>query len=75
MVVVGIVLVLVGVGLRILMMMRASDARSPCTTAPGRELLRSYSTLFPKSRLPLLMWASLSVGLLLLIAGVLLEPR
>lgn len=73
--VVGIVLVLVGVGLRIVMMMRASDARPADTTAPGRELLRSYSTLFPKSRLPLLMWASLSGGLVLLIAGVLLELR
>ena len=73
-VVAGFVLAVVGVALRILMMMRASDARSPNATT-GRELVHSYGATFPKSRLPLAMWISLSLGLVLLIAGLLLELR
>ena len=76
MVVGGFILAISGVGLRIVMMMRASDAHSANVAAiGGRDLLRSYGTTFPKSRLPLAMWISLSVGLVLLIAGALLELR
>ena len=74
-VVAGFVLAVLGSRLRILMMMRASDARPANVTAKGRDLLRSYSTTFPKSHLPLAMWISLCVGLVLLIAGLLLELR
>lgn len=75
-VVVGFLLVLVGFALRIVMMMRSSDAHAANVAGQGgRDLLRSYGTTFPKSRLPLAMWASLSLGLILLIAGLLLEFR
>jgi hypothetical protein len=74
-VVAGFVLAVLGVALRILMMMRASDTRPANATATGRQLLHSYGTAFPKSRLPLAMWISLSLGLVLLLAGFLLELR
>jgi uncharacterized membrane protein len=76
MVVAGFLLAALGVSLRIFMMMRSSDAH-PANVAPktGRNLLRSYSSTFPKSRLPLAMWFVLSAGLVLLIAGFLLEFR
>jgi hypothetical protein len=74
-VVAGFVLAVLGVILRILMMMRASDARGANAPATGRQLLRSYNAAFPKSRLPLAMWISLSLGLVLLLAGLLLELR
>lgn len=74
-VVAGFVLAMVGVVLRVLMMMRASDAHAPNAPVTGRQLLRSYSAAFPKSRLPLAMWVSLSLGLVLLIAGFLMELR
>ena len=54
-VVAGFVLAVLGVVLRILIMMRASDARSANAAATGRELLHSYGSTFPKSRLPLEM--------------------
>ena len=76
MVVTGFLLAALGVGLRIFMMMRSSDAY-PATAAAkgGRELLRSYHNSFPKSRLPIAMWISLGVGLVMVIAGLLLELR
>jgi len=74
-VVAGFVLAMLGVVLRILMMMRASDARPAGAAATGRELLHSYGVAFPTSRLPMAMWISLSLGLALLIAGFLLEMR
>ena len=57
MVVAGFLLAAFGVSLRIFMMMRSSDAH-PANVAPktGRDLLRSYGSTFPKSRLPLAMW-------------------
>jgi len=75
-VVAGFLLALAGLALRIFIMMRSSDAH-PANATPraGRELLKSYSALYPKSRLPLAMWASISLGLVLLIAGFLLEFR
>jgi hypothetical protein len=58
------------------MMMRSSDTHPAHVAAKGgRELLRSYSTTFPKSRIPLAMTATLSLGMVLLIAGLLLEMR
>jgi hypothetical protein len=76
MVVAGFLLAATGVVLRVFMMMRSSDAYPAHVAAKGgRELLRSYSTTFPKSRIPLAMLTSLSLGLVLLIAGLLLEMR
>ena len=76
MVVAGFVLAATGVVLRVFMMMRTSDAHPVHAAAKGgRELLRSYGSTFPKSRIPLAMLVSLSVGLVLLIAGLLLEMR
>jgi hypothetical protein len=76
MVVAGFLLAATGVALRTFMMMRSSDAHPAHVAAKGgRELLRSYSTTFPKSRIPLAMMITLSVGLVLLIAGLLLELR
>lgn len=75
-VVVGFLMALFGVALRVILMMRASDAR-PANVTPltGGALLRDFRTVNPRSRLPLVMWASLSAGLVLLIAGFLLEFR
>ncbi|HEY4933325.1 MAG TPA: hypothetical protein VII23_17320 [Terriglobales bacterium] len=76
MVVAGFLLAATGMVLRVFMMMRSSDAHPAHVAAKGgRELLRSYSTTFPKSRIPLAMLISLSIGLVLLIAGLLLEMR
>jgi len=76
MVVAGFLLAATGVVLRVFMMMRSSDAHPVHVAAKGgRELLRSYSATFPKSRIPLAMLVSLGVGLVLLIAGLLLEMR
>jgi hypothetical protein len=76
MVVAGFLLAAFGVSLRIIMMMRSSDA-FPVNAAPktGRGLLRVYNSTFPKSQLPMVMWIALSVGLVLLISGFLLETR
>ena len=72
----GFLLAVSGVALRIVMMMRFSDTHPAHLAAiGGRDLLRSYGTAFPKSRLPLAMWISLTAGLVLLIAGLLLELR
>ena len=71
----GFLLAVLGVALRILMMMRARDTRPANETATGRELLHSYGAAFPKSRLPLAIWISLGLGLVLLLAGLLLEMR
>lgn len=75
-VVTGFLLALFGIALRIVIMMRASDAR-PANLVPlsGNALLRDFRTVNPRSKLPPVMWASLSVGLVLLIAGFLLELR
>jgi uncharacterized membrane protein len=76
MVVAGFLLAALGVSLRIFMMMRSSDAH-PLNSVPegSRNLMRTYSATFPKSRLPLAMSISLTAGLVLLIAGFLLEFR
>ncbi len=75
-VVAGFVIAIFGFALRIIIMMRASDAR-PANLTPltGGALLRDFRTVNSHSKLPLVMWASISAGLVLLIAGVLLELR
>jgi len=75
MVVGGFLLAAFGVTLRIIMMMRSSDARAANVPSTGRDLLRSYGATFPKSRLPTVMWVALSIGLVLLISGFLIEFR
>jgi len=75
-VVAGFLLATIGVFLRIFIMMRSSDAYPANAAQPGGlNLLRAFSTAFPKSRLPVAMWISLTAGLVLLIAGLLLEFR
>ena len=73
-VVAGFALAVLGFALRLVMMMRASDAHPVGATAKqGRELLRSYRTTFPKSRLPMAMWIALALGLITLVIGLLLH--
>lgn len=75
-VVAGFTLAVSGLAMRIVMKMRSSDAYPANLAARGgRELLRSYRATFPKSRLPIAMWIALSVGLIMLIAGLLLQLR
>ena len=75
-VVAGFLLAAFGLFLRIVLMMRASDSQPVGDPVKvGRELLHSYESKFPRSRLPLLMWTSLSLGVVLLVAGFLLEFR
>jgi len=75
-VVAGFLLAVTGLALRIVIMMRASDA-NPATAPPlaGRDLIRADRASRPTSRLPLVMWASIAAGSILLIAGMLLEFR
>ena len=73
-VVAGFLTALFGIALRIIIMMRASDARpADATPLAGGALLRDYRTSNPRSKLPILMWASIATGLVMLIAGFLLE--
>ena len=75
-VIAGFFLAVVGVFLRTFIMMRTSDSYpANAAQAGGRHLVRNYSTAFPRSRLPLVMKATLGIGLALLIAGILLEFR
>ena len=75
-VVAGFLLALLGVSLRIFIMMRSTDTR-PVNGLPrdSRTLLRTFSTAFPNSWLPLAMRISLYAGVALLIMGLLLEFR
>jgi len=75
-VVTGFLLAVFGVGLRIVIMMRSAEL--PTSTADalaGGDLLRAYRLSHPRSLLPWFMRASLAIGLVLLIAGALLEIR
>ena len=62
--------------LRIFIKMRSTGTR-PVNALPrdSRTLMRAYNTAFPNSRLPLAMPISLYAGVVLLIAGLLLEFR
>jgi uncharacterized membrane protein len=75
-VVAGFLMAITGVALRVVVMMRSSD-QHPATASPpaGKNLVRSYRAANPSSKLPLVMWLSVSAGLVLLIAGLLLELR
>jgi hypothetical protein len=75
-VVAGFLFAVTGVALRIVIMMRSSDA-NPVAATPlvGRDLVRSYRVARPASKLPLVMWISIAAGSVLLIAGMLLEFR
>ena len=75
-VVAGFLLAVTGLALRIVIMMRSADA-NPLTATPlvGKNLVRGYRAAHPASKLPLLMWISIAIGLVLLIAGLLLELR
>lgn len=76
MVVAGFLTAITGVALRIVVMMRSSDQHAASAIPPvGKSLIRTYRDANPSSKLPLVMWLSMSVGLVLLIAGVLLEFR
>jgi len=75
-VVVGFFLAGLGVTLRTILLMRSNDAQPPDGSALyGRGLLRPYRENNPKSKLLIAMWSSLALGLVLLIAGFLLEFR
>jgi len=75
-VVAGFLLAAFGVALRVVIMMRSSDARpAKATPLAGGDLVRAYRVAHPASWLPRVMWASLCTGLVLLVAGFLLELR
>jgi hypothetical protein len=75
-VVAGFLLAVLGFALRIVIMMRSSDALPANLPAKaGHDLLRNYNTSYPKSHILLFMWTALSLGMVLLIAGLLLEFR
>ena len=72
----GFLLAVTGLALRIVIMMRSSDTNA-VTAAPlvGKNLVRGYRATHPSSKLPLIMWLSIAIGLVLLITGFLLELR
>ncbi|HZD31391.1 MAG TPA: hypothetical protein VE779_06995 [Candidatus Angelobacter sp.] len=75
-VVAGFLLAVTGLALRVVIMMRSSDTRAGSKPPlVGGDLVRAYRTANPASWLPRIMWASICVGLILLIAGFLLEFR
>ena len=75
-VVMGFLLAAFGVALRVVIMMRSSDSRpAKATPLAGGDLVRAYRVAHPSSWLPRVMWASLCTGLILLVAGFLLEMR
>ncbi len=75
-VVAGFLLAACGLFLRIFLMLRASDAQPVNEPVKGaRQLLRSFGSRYPKSRLAFLMWICLSAGPALPVAGFLLEFR
>ena len=72
----GIVAILTGVAMRVVAMMRASDAGG--TTAGsihGRHLVRAFSLSFPKSWLPMLSKLLTVVGLACLLVGLFMRLR
>jgi len=76
MVVTGFLLAGLGVVLRVVILMRSSDAHPPNDQPRrARDLYRAFRAGNPTSPLPTAMWTSVSAGLVLLIAGFLLELR
>jgi hypothetical protein len=73
---IGIFAIFAGVALRIIAMMRASDAGGSTATAlHGRELMRAHSLAFPRSWLPMLSKLLVLVGLAFLLVGAWLRLR
>ncbi len=69
----GFCLVLLGIALRIITMMRASDAAhfsATPTVKHGRELISSHKLHFPGSALPVITVVTLAIGGAALVAGV-----
>jgi hypothetical protein len=67
----GFFAVLIAVALRIVVMMRASDAGGAATAAQhGRQLVYSYRKFFPASRIPLVSMLMLLFGGACLVAGL-----
>jgi len=70
----GFVLLVLGFGLRTIMMMRSSDATAPeARVLHGRELLKQYRSAFPRSSTPFLTRGLLFGGMVLLLAGLALQ--
>lgn len=70
-IVIGFVLLTTGFVLRIVIMMRSSDATAPDHAAlHGRDLVRQYRRLFPGSPTPLITRALFTSGTVLLLAGL-----
>ena len=70
----GFVLLVFGFALRVVMMMRSSDATpSGARVLHGRALLRQYHTEFPRSVAPMLTRSTLICGAALLLAGLAIE--
>lgn len=70
-IIVGFVLLATGIVLRIILMMRSSDA-TPREARPlhGDALIRQYRRMFPHSPAPRVTQAVLICGVVLLFAGV-----
>jgi hypothetical protein len=72
----GVLAVLAGIGLRIVIMMRASDAGGTAVSSRyGRQLVREYNRSYPNSRLPLLFKLLTSLGAIAVLAGVWIALR
>jgi hypothetical protein len=70
-IVIGFVLLTTGFVLRIVLMMRSSDATAPDHPALyGRELVGQYRRVFPGGTTPLITRALLIGGTVLLLAGL-----
>jgi len=70
----GFVFLVLGFGLRTVMMMRSSDATAPeARVLHGRELLKQYRSAFPASATPMLTRGLLFGGMVLLLTGLALQ--
>jgi len=70
----GFILLALGATMRTIMMMRASDSTAPgARVLHGRELLRQYRSVFPRSGTPLATRGILFSGAVLLLAGLALQ--
>jgi len=74
MVVGGFFLLLAGLGLRVTLMMRGNDA-VPTSSIPvaGHAAVNSFRAANPGSKWPFVVWVAITIGLILLIAGIALE--
>jgi hypothetical protein len=73
---IGIFAILAGVALRIIAMMRASDAGGSAAAAlHGQQLVRAHSRTFPQSWLPMLSRLFVLVGLAFVVVGAWIRVR